>query len=62
MLLGYSRKRLTIRNMPTHEEVKEFAKKLEEYIDYSYMDEHVDSRVVVLRSNKNPINPIITKP
>jgi len=56
MLLGYSRQRLTIKNMPTHEEVKEFAKKLSEYIDYDLVDEHVDSRVVLLQSNKNVID------
>jgi len=53
MFLGLSRKRLGMDNMPSHEEVKEFAKKLEAIMDeYEIIDEHEPSRIVLLR-NKN---------
>ncbi len=60
MALGYSRHRLKVSNMPTHEEVKKFALELEKYLDnFAYMDEHFDSRVVVLQNQKEKIDPII---
>jgi len=62
MALGYSRQRLKVSNMPTHEEVKQFGLKLAEYLDgFGYMDEHVDSRVIVLQNMREKINPKITK-
>src|SRR3989338_3464911 len=48
MWVGMSRERLEQKNMPTHEEVKEFAKEIAKYADYKLIDEHEPSRVVLL--------------
>lgn len=48
MLVGASRERLTLDNMPRHNEVQEFAKKVAEAAGYSIKDEKEDSRVVLL--------------
>ncbi len=65
MLLGYSRYRLSMENMPRHEEIVEWAKKLVEYLPgYEYWNEHPPSRIAVLK-NRNPgmdIDPIIRSP
>jgi len=62
MLLGYSRFRLSSKNMPTHEYIREWAKELVEYLPgYEYWKEHEPSRVVCIK-NRNPgydIDPII---
>ncbi len=53
MYLGLSRRRLTIENMPTHKEVRDFAKLLEKEIpEFKIIDEHEPSRIVLLH-NKN---------
>ncbi len=63
MYLGYSMKRLTRENMPTHEEIREFARKMEESSDWlEYMDEQIPSRIVVMRNKENCIDPIIREP
>lgn len=49
MWLGFSRKRLKEGNMPSHDEVKEFAKKVSEMTGYGYKDEQLESRVVLLK-------------
>lgn len=48
MWVGSSRKRLEQRNMPLHEEVKQFAHEIAEHADYKLVDEHEPSRVVLL--------------
>ena len=55
MFVGYSRKRLTIDNMPSFEKIKEFGKKLSQELGYHYLDESRDSRVVLLSREKNLI-------
>ena len=52
MFVGYSRKRLSIANMPSFDEVREFARKLSEETGYYYLDESRDSRVVLLGRKK----------
>ncbi len=52
MFLGYSRKRLTIENMPIHDYVRNFAEKFNELTPYRIIDEHPASRIVLLK-NKN---------
>ncbi|HHQ44912.1 MAG TPA: 4-demethylwyosine synthase TYW1, partial [Candidatus Altiarchaeales archaeon] len=49
MLVGGSRNRLTLDNMPTHEEVREFSSELSDILGYKFGGEKVDSRVVLLR-------------
>jgi len=57
MFLGYSTHRLRYSNMPTHEEIKEYAKKLLQYLpEYKYENEAPRSRIVLLK-NKNSIYP-----
>lgn len=48
MHLGFSRKRLTLNNMPSHEEVADFSKKVAAALGYHVADESVNSRVVLL--------------
>ena len=48
MWVGMSRERLEQSNMPTHEEVKEFALEIAKNADYKLIDEHEPSRVVLL--------------
>lgn len=48
MLVGGSRRRLSIENMPSHIEVKGFSEKLAKVLDYKIKDEKEDSRVVLL--------------
>lgn len=54
VLVGYSRKRMTIKNMPTHKQVKFFSKKLAEESSYNYLTEKTDSRVVLLSKKLKP--------
>ncbi len=57
MLLGYSRYRLSTENMPSHEYIKEWARKLEEKLDnFVYWDEHPPSRVVLLKNVEKGFN------
>ncbi len=48
MHLGFSRKRLTLDNMPSHEDVLCFSKKVAEVLGYCIADESKNSRVVLL--------------
>jgi len=52
MYVGYSRKRLEKENMPSHEEVKEFTKNINEHLDYELIDEKPISRVTLLSSGE----------
>ncbi len=52
MYLGYSMQRLKRENMPTHAYIKQFTKKLLEYMpSYHYEDEQPESRIVLLKRN-----------
>lgn len=55
VFVGYSRKRMTISNMPSHEDVKSFGVKLAKNIGYELIMEKSDSRVVLLSKNSKPI-------
>jgi tRNA wybutosine-synthesizing protein 1 len=46
--VGYSRQRLAIENMPLHNEIIDFAKKIEKNSSYKIIDEKKESRVVLL--------------
>ncbi len=60
MFVGYSRKRLTMENMPTHEEVVEFAKKLEAKMpSYEIISEHRPSRIVLLKNKNSNVKNLI---
>ena len=48
VFVGYSRKRMTIANMPTHNKIKSFSKILAENLGYNLTMERPDSRVVLL--------------
>jgi len=62
MLLGYSRFKLKAENMPSHEDIVNWAKEFVKYLDgYEFCDDHKPSRVAVIK-NKNPgmdIDPLI---
>ena len=47
MHVGPSQQRLSRSNMPLHEEVVEFSKKLAEHLDHTIVSEHIPSRVVM---------------
>jgi tRNA wybutosine-synthesizing protein 1 len=51
VFVGYSRKRMTISNMPSHESIRIFGKALADNLSYNIIMERPDSRVVLL-SNK----------
>jgi len=48
MFVGSSRQRLNKENMPYHEDVKEFAKKIADLSNYKIIDDKKESRVVLL--------------
>jgi len=50
--VGFSQKRLERKNMPTHEEIREFGKRLSEILGYYLVDESPASRVVLLSREK----------
>ncbi len=49
MAVGFSRKRLPYSAMPSHEEIREFSKKIADNTDYKIADEKKESRVVLLK-------------
>ncbi|MFC1741415.1 4-demethylwyosine synthase TYW1 [Nanoarchaeota archaeon] len=54
MFIGASQLKLTMENMPRHPEVKEFAEKIAEHSGYKIIDEHEQSRVVLLMKEDFP--------
>ncbi len=54
--VGFSKERLKIENMPRHNEIKEFTKKLNKLINYKVKDEKIESRVILLQRNNSSIN------
>ncbi len=48
VFVGASRERMTLANMPSHEEIREFARGLEERTGYRILRERSDSRVLVM--------------
>lgn len=52
VFVGASRERLRIENMPSHETIKQFGKRLSASLGYAMVDEKPDSRVVLLSSGK----------
>lgn len=52
MFIGGSRQRLSIKNMPFHEDVVLFAKKINEFLSYTLVDESPESRVVLLSNGE----------
>ncbi len=60
MFVGYSRKRLSIENMPTHDEVVRFANELAKKLpSYEIISEHRPSRIVLLKNKNSMVKNII---
>jgi len=60
MFLGLSRQRLKIGNMPYHEDIKEWSEKLVKKLkNYSIIDEHEPSRIVLFKRNDSKYENII---
>ena len=55
MFVGGSRQRLAIENMPTHEEILNFANELNKSLNYNLIGEKKDSRVVLLSSGEKEV-------
>jgi tRNA wybutosine-synthesizing protein 1 len=55
VFVGYSRKRMTIKNMPAHKEIKAFSNILADKLSYNLSMERADSRVVLLSKKKKTI-------
>ena len=55
MHVGFSRLRLGYGNMPSHQEIREFAMRLAEETGYNIVDESEESRVVLLSRLEKPI-------
>lgn len=51
--VGGSRGRLTISNMPSHDEIREFSSRLNGYMNYDFGGERVDSRIVLLSKDRS---------
>ncbi|MEM4272104.1 MAG: 4-demethylwyosine synthase TYW1 [Candidatus Bilamarchaeaceae archaeon] len=61
MHLGYSRKRLSASNMPSHEEIREISRALVDFLPgFRYEDEDPPSRVVLLKNKKSRYPNIIS--
>ena len=61
--IGRSIERLSADNMLTHEEVRNFARELLKHLpEFEFMDEQVESRIVVLQNKKRYINRWIIPP
>jgi tRNA wybutosine-synthesizing protein 1 len=56
MHVGFSALRLDYKNMPSHEEVYDFARRLAERTGYRIIDESAESRVVLLSKHRKPIS------
>jgi len=54
VFVGYSRKRMNLSNMPSHDKIQVFGTKLSQFTDYEIIMEKPKSRVVLLSKNKNP--------
>jgi tRNA wybutosine-synthesizing protein 1 len=52
VFVGYSRKRMNLSNMPSHQKVKDFGDKITAETSYNFSMEKPDSRVVLLTTNK----------
>ena len=52
--VGHSQERMSQEQMPFHEEVVEFAKQLSVASGYELVDEHIPSRVVLLKRTDAP--------
>jgi tRNA wybutosine-synthesizing protein 1 len=52
MHVGFSKKRLSMENMPLHSEVVAFAEKIAHHSSYKIIDEHPRSRVVLMARDK----------
>lgn len=55
MHVGFSGLRLDYKNMPSHKEVHDFARRLAEKTGYKIVDEAVESRVVLLSKRRKPL-------
>lgn len=53
VFVGYSRKRMHLKNMPTHANIREFSVNLSNKINYNIEMERPDSRVFLLTRDKN---------
>jgi tRNA wybutosine-synthesizing protein 1 len=54
MHVGFSKKRLNHENMPLHEEIVDFAKKIASCLNMKIVDEQKESRVVLLMKEDRP--------
>ncbi|MBN2477783.1 4-demethylwyosine synthase TYW1 [Candidatus Micrarchaeota archaeon] len=62
MFIGFSRKRLSIENMPLHKEVKEFSEKLGRHLlNYEMINEHKPSRIVLFKRKDSKYPNLIRK-
>lgn len=53
MSVGFARKRIAYEKMPLHEEIVEFSKKILKFLPkYKFLDEKIESRVVLLGKDK----------
>ncbi len=50
--VGGSKGRLSIENMPSHEEIREFSNRLSGYLNYDFGGEREDSRIVLLSKDR----------
>jgi tRNA wybutosine-synthesizing protein 1 len=63
MHVGYSKSRLTEKEMLTMEEIREWTKELQKLLpNFEFMDEDEDSRIVILQNKDRYVDRWIVKP
>jgi len=61
MHVGFSRLRLGYEDMPSHQEICEFAEKIAKETSYNVIDESAESRVVLLSKLEKPLDLAVNK-
>jgi tRNA wybutosine-synthesizing protein 1 len=56
MYVGFSRLRMSFENMPSHKEIREFARQLAKETGYNTIDESEESRVALLSKLQKPMS------
>lgn len=53
--VGHSQDRLTPKHQPTHEEIKDFGKRIAKLLNYEFINEKKNSKVILLKNPKSKI-------
>jgi tRNA wybutosine-synthesizing protein 1 len=63
MHVGYSKSRLTEKEMVTMEEIRKWANEVDKFLpNFEFMDEDEDARIVILQNKERYVDRWIVKP